>query len=318
MRVIGRLAWKQYRFELSSAIAAALLLAAIAAIAALILSGNRPAIEHLDSCTAADSLDLRACSDVALWLQFRDTELARLLGAMPFVLGVLLGSILVSREIEHRSAQLGWSLNGSRARWLAERAVPAIIVAVVLLGLLAMSGEALEAASRPEVESRLSLHEYGARGLPLVARGAAVFAVALLAGAITGRQLPALIVSGVAAVVLAYGLSWSFPYGAQWHWVSDAQLLASGDHVAYERDWSGFRAVEGEILTYDQALAHAPNQQDTGAADDWVYEHYEAVTLVLSGDQLGDIELRESLVLVGIGILSVASTLMVVDRRRPY
>jgi len=319
MARLVRFVWRQYRFELSSVIIAIVALTAAAAANAFLLNETRPSSPHLDACTATDtSLDTPECSDVALWLSLRDTEVPRLLGAMPFVAGVVLGSVLVSREIEHRSAQLGWSLSGSRAAWLMERVIPIMVLLVVLLGALGVAGELLEAARLPAVDPRSSLHDYGNRGPSVVMRGLAAFGISVLAGAITGRQLPALLLGGAVSGVLAYGLVWTFPYGAPWQWVADEEYRTPGAEIAYRRDRSGFRAGDGTILTYEQALAQAPDQSDSGAADDWVYANYESITRVLKGSQLAEIEAREALVLAGLALLGTAASLVVVDRRRPY
>jgi hypothetical protein len=314
-----RFVWRQYRFELASVIIAVVALTVAAALNAFLLNETRPLTAHLDACTATNTgLDTPECADVAFWLSLRDAELTRLIGVMPFVAGVVLGSVLVSREIEHRSAQLGWSLSGSRAAWLMERVIPIMILIAGLLGALAVASELLEAARQPAVDPRSSLHEYGNRGLSVVMRGLAAFGIAVLAGAVTGRQLPALLLSGAASVALAYGLVWAFPYGAAWHWVAEEEYMTPGAEIAYRRDRSGFRAGDGTILTYEQALEQAPDQGDSGAADDWIYANYEPVTRVLRGNQLVEIEAREALALAGLALFGTAASLVVVDRRRPY
>lgn len=314
-----RFVWTQYRFELVTVLIAAGALTVIAGANAFLLNENQPTPAHLETCTATDtSLEEPQCSDVALWLGLRETELPRFLGAMPFVAGVVLGSVLVSREIEHRSAQLGWSLSGARAQWLLERLIPVVILVVALLGALAIAAELLEAARQPTIDPRSSLHEYGNRGPLLVMRGLAALGIATFAGAIAGRQLPAVLIGGAVSLLLAYGLVWMFPYGATWQWVPDAEYQAPGADVAYRRDTSGFRANDGRILTYQQAVAQAPNQDDSGVADDWVYANFEPVTRVLKGNQLLEIEARESIWLACVALIGVAASLVVVDRRRPY
>jgi hypothetical protein len=212
--------WKQYRFELVSIVIAIAVLTVVAAANAVLLNQAQPSLVQLGVCTATDnSLEAPDCANVGFWLSLRDTEIFRLLGAMPLVAGIVLGSVLVSREIEHRSAELGWSLSGSRTTWLMERVIPVGIVLVVLLAALGVAAESLEAARYPEVDPRSSLHEFGNRGPLLVMRGLAAFGIAVLAGAVAGRQLPALLLSGALVVVLAYGLAWTFPYGTNWQWV---------------------------------------------------------------------------------------------------
>lgn len=314
-----RFVWTQYRFELASVLIASIALTILAGANAFLLSENQPTPTHLEDCTATDtSLDEPLCSDVALWLSLRDTELPRFLGAMPFVAGVVFGSVLVSREIEHRSAQLGWSLSGSRAAWFLERLIPVVVLTVLLVGALAVAAELLEAARQPTVDPRSSLNEYGTRGPVLVIRGLAALAIATLAGAFTGRQLPALLIGAAVSLFLVYGLVWMFPYGSAWHWVPEDEYRAPGADIAYRRDTSGFRDDDGRILTYEQAVAQAPDPGDSGAADDWVYANFEPVTRVLKGNQLLEIEARESIALGCLSLIGITASLVVVDRRRPY
>lgn len=80
-----------------------------------------------------------------------EVEAFRVFGTIPFVAGIILGSVLVSRELESRTAQLGWSLSGARRRWLVERIVPVVVPLMVVL-----SAPAIEAVHRVLRGDRLS------------------------------------------------------------------------------------------------------------------------------------------------------------------
>lgn len=315
-----RFVWKQYRFEILSVVLVAVGVAVAAAIVGFMLNANRPTLALLDSCTASDTgLDDPACATARFWLSLRQTGLSQLIGAVPFVVGGVLGSVLVAREIEHRSAQLGWSLSGARANWLLARLAPVLVLTILVLSLLAVGSEILEGASWPGIDSRSSLNDFGSRGYPLVVRGLAALGIATLAGAIAGRQLPALLVAGVISVVLAYSLAWSFPYGAQWQWLPTETVAINPNAQITDRfRRNGYLTSDGTFLTFQQAEDASGHPQGSEAAQEWVDAHYQAVSEVLVGSQLTEIEVRESLLLASVALLTLGATFIVVDRRRPY
>lgn len=319
MPVAVRLAWKQYRFEIvSMAIAIAVMIVA-ASFLTVRLNEIRPSPEQAVMCTEADNgLERSDCAEVAAWLSLRETELPILIGILPFVAAAVLGSVLVSREIEHRSAGLGWSLSGSRGRWLFERIAAVFVPLLVLLAALALAADLLEGARRPDLDPRASLNDYGLRGLPIVARGSAIFAGGAVIGAVVGRQLPALILTGLIAISIGFGFGWAFPYGVSPEWIAESDTRTPLGDTGDLRLRSGFQSADGEILTYREAIAQAPNQLDSGAADDWVYANFTALEEVLRGYRLTEIELREFLVLGTLFVSALGAAFVVVDRRRPY
>ena len=65
----------------------------------------------------------------------------------PFAAGIFLGAPLLSREIEHRTAHVAWSLSASRRSWLSRRTMPLLAVLLVALLLLGQAcGLLLETA----------------------------------------------------------------------------------------------------------------------------------------------------------------------------
>ncbi len=321
MKTVIRLVWKQHRFELVATTVAIVLLTGAALLTAARLNEIRPT----NACLTAwlqSAQNGPGCVDVRPWLDRLEHENGRLTGFfmfLPLISGVLLGSVLVSREIEHRTTQLAWSLSGSRSRWLLERVLPlAVFLAVLLLGL-AISGELLQQARAAGADPRASLEDYGLRGLPVVMRGVAVFALAVLVGAVVGRQLPALIVSVVLAGLVTFALLGVFPFGAPSIWVAadtsgSPQIISSRDRwIGY-----GYQAPDGTVYSFAEAAAQAPDQTSEDARDQWLSEHFTAVANVVTGDHITEIELRESAVLAVFTILAIGASLIVVARRRPY
>jgi ABC-type transport system involved in multi-copper enzyme maturation permease subunit len=120
------------------------------------------------------------------------------IGLAPFVAGLLLGVPIVTREVEHRTALLAWPLAGSRARWLAWRVMPALIIGLAVMVVLAVADDLMAQAYLPK--SDLGFLHHGSRGVPLVMRALVVLALGVALGALIGRLLPALLV-GIALCV---------------------------------------------------------------------------------------------------------------------
>jgi hypothetical protein len=224
--------------------------------------------------------------------------------------------VLVSREIEHRTAQLGWSLDHRRRRWLLERVVPVAVALLAMLALLAVVSELHEAAIEPGIDPRASFDHYGARGLPLVMRGLAVFAGSVLAGALLGRQLPALIVGGLLAVAIGYGSSTWFPYGTATRWVDQGMLGI--EQITDRRMDAGWLTPDGTVLSTPEAVALSPYPGDDSATFNWLDERFTFVSARLGGEQLTEVELRESAGLAVFTLVALGASLLVVRHRRPY
>lgn len=308
-----RFAWKQYRFELVSIIAGLLALTGALIFATLQLEQVRLSPECVAEWGGSGGDTASDCGGaIATWSERRREWMFWVLRAAPYVAGIVLGSVVVSREIEHRTAQLGWSLRGSRRRWLSERITAVGLLLGVALTALAVAAVVHEAAWLPGVDPRASFNEYGTSGPPLVVRGLAVFAAAVLLGAMIGRQLPALILSAAFALVLATGVSSALPFGAPTVWVPEEEVANVAADVTLE---SGWRSTDGTILSYDEAAAGAPVPSN---AYNWIAERYEAVVRVLAGSQRPEVEIREAVALGALTALLLTGSYLVVDRRRPY
>jgi hypothetical protein len=66
---------------------------------------------------------------------------------LPFGVGLLAGVPIVARELEMRTAQTAWSLNGSRLRWLIRQVAP--IGGVVALAIAVRGGGCDRDPGRP-------------------------------------------------------------------------------------------------------------------------------------------------------------------------
>jgi len=249
-----RLAWRLQRWELAFLIGGSLLLAAAAALVAW---QTTVTVNGLDACRT-DSVALSAsCRSLAQWDNVLTTLSPIIQGATtvaPFVVGVLLGAPLVSREIEKRTAPIAWSLSLSRARWLAGRTLPLLVAIAIALLLLGQASEALIRAAPPGEPG----FRYFAMHGPLVAvRAIAVFGIGVLVGLLMGRVLPAILVTGLVVVVLFIGLQLVRDQlmRAEATWVDEGSGDFSGV-ITY--DAAFIDDATGKLVTYDEASRRFP------------------------------------------------------------
>lgn len=249
--------------------------------------------------------------------------------AAPFGMGVLLGAPLVAREIDAGTAQLAWSLDGARARWLLRRIGLVVVVALGLLAAVALASELLAASLLPGVDTQNDFALAGRRGWLLVARGSGVLMVGVLVGALLGRVLPAILASALLVGVAFTGVSL----------VNDGWLTSEAVPVRYMGMASanplppgslyvgpGLETPNGEVITWEE-------QQRRGLMSQLIDEqgrHYASpadlaagrsmgwdVQLVVPGERYAVATAREAAVGAGIGLLALAGATLAVRRRRP-
>ena len=240
----------------------------------------------------------------------------------PFAMGLVLGVPLVSREVEHRTAAIAWTMSRSRTWWLVGRAAFLVVVMVVLLTVVAVVGEALASATMPAQHLDRDFTWYGRRGALIVVRGLASLAIGVLVGAWLGRVLPALLVAVFASVLIFSAISLGMD-----RWIE-------GDAVVqkFDADRAGGRQLgerillpKGELIDYGElqrrGLAYEVIQddllwarpEDIGHMDRLIgYDRY----LVVPGSRYPQIVLRESAVVGGAGFLLALAAILVVKRRR--
>lgn len=241
--------------------------------------------------------------------------------AAPFGMGLVLGVPLVSREIEHRTAAMAWTLSRSRAAWLARRVAFLVLVLVVLLLVLAVVGEVLAAAEMPTLHLDRDFAWYGRRGALIVVRGLASLSIGVLIGAMLGRVLPALLLAAFASVLVFTAISLGMdrwmegdaivqPFGVdragglnlgQRIELPSGKLVGYGD-LPYRGDtWD----VEGDIYAAEADIGHP---------DRIIGRDRE---LLVPGKLYPQIVLRESAVVGGVALLLGLAAVGVVRRRRP-
>jgi hypothetical protein len=243
-----------------------------------------------------------------------------------FAIGLVLGVPLVSREIEHGTAQLAWTIGRSRVRWLFGRVAFASLVVIALTGLLAVTTEVLVAAMLPDVDLSQDFNFHGNRGPLIVGRAMLGLGAGVLVGALLGRQLPALLL-GVFVVGGLYWASWvSFPlwyHGEaevravnEWLggplWIESGIELTSGERVTmaefYGDGGPPLEAYQAEDGTY------YANRADAEAARNPIGRDY---ILIIPGARYNEIVARETAAFTGASMLLIGGAAAVTRRRRP-
>lgn len=278
---------------------------------ALLLSAQLTAL--IQSCPPTRDLTRTSCDSSAF---SNAAELGRVLmagfGVMPLFVGAVLGSSMIAREIEQGTAELAWSLAGSRRRWFVERL--AIMSGLVLVLLLpgAWTAHVLEGAIEFASDPNSSALDLGARGVGLLVRGVAAFAAAVAIGSVLGRVLPALLASLAPALAV---LSLATPIatlGMAPVVIGPLGLAEIATSIVLERKYQG---PSGALVTQEQAFDSVPAGQD---AEDWIVEHFTPVAVGIPGRSYPELEARSGLVLTAASSVLLLASLKVVGRRRPY
>lgn len=308
-----RLLWRMHRWEGTFFIGGALLLSAAMAIVAWQLDAARDTVIACYAQPAdAQSAECRSAIEWGNTLAGAIGILGAVAIVAPFAVGIFLGAPLLSREIEHRTAPMAWSLSPSRPRWLAWRTVP---LAVLLVAALLVLGQASAVLLQTTEEGVLGFRHYGMFGPILAARGLAIFGVGVLVGLALGRVLPALLVTALATVAIVGGMS----IGRDWLMREEAVWMPMGDqaevvHMVFDQ---GFRSdATGEIITYERAYNEYPDSFDPMTGEGGP-PGMTSVWKIVPPDAFGLYVVREIGVLVVAFAVAGAATTALIQRRRP-
>jgi hypothetical protein len=306
-----------YRFELLAILGYGLILAAFGVLVAYRLQSVYPGVDCIRQWQGAPAP--AGCESTVDFFDLNEAEAGRVMTAMwllPLVAGVLAGSVLVSREVEHRTTQFAWSVGTSRRRWFLDRVVPVFVVAVGAVVLAAIAGEVVEAARAPWINPLVSAQDFGLRGPIVVALAVAAFGISVFVGAVVGRMLPALILAAVLVVGVRSVVGQMIPFGEPVVILPDS-IFSDIATTDYPLVTSGaWQASDGRLLSFEEAFALVPTGTDDPSL--WLSEHGKDVALGVLGPNIWHVELRESAILVGIGLVGLLGAAVVVDRRRPY
>ena len=189
---------------------------------------------------------LRACIDpvsaACAQAEFENVLLEGMLGAsaqmavvaLPILAGLLVGIACVGREVERGTTILAWSLGGHAGAGCWAGCSP---WACASSRVGAPRGRRDPSPWQPRTPARISCTPSAGRpeasGLMVVARGMAAFGLGLLAGALMGRVLPAVLLSIVALFGCAVGVNMTLDA-----WVHDQAVV-----LELQRPW-GSTSIE--------------------------------------------------------------------------
>jgi hypothetical protein len=318
----ARLVLKHHRFEVAFAALAGLVLAALA----LFVSWRLVSVGVPEGCFQAwltgmsTERDPGACdAPVRAFAEINEEWAARLfagLAILPMAAGLIGGASIVGRELEGRTAQTAWAITPSRRRWLARQVVPIAIVLLLTTSAAAAAGTILESIRLPWYRS--AFNDLALHGLPVVGRAVAAFGIGLAMGAVLGRVLPAVLVG----VVLAFGLV-AAASNLHGDWIESRSQVIADASVGAPYDFDGilyavaFQTADGELISVESAAAGVPDEKDPFV---WVLDqHPDWTTVQIGVPSSRAIELA-ALDAAGFGLLGlvlVAGTVPIVDRRRP-
>jgi hypothetical protein len=196
------LAWRQFRVQALTAVAAFIVLGAV-------LAYTGPHVTHLyntsgiHACQAAHGdcgpLIDNFTSHYPWW-----HGLGALTIALPALVGVFWGAPLLSRELETGTYRLAWTQSVTRTRWLATKViligVASIITATAFSVIIAVWLSPFDRVAG----NRFSPGTFSQRGIVPVAYTLFAFALGVACGALIRRLLPAMVatLAGFAAVRL--------------------------------------------------------------------------------------------------------------------
>lgn len=314
MRTLVRITFRQHQFEFV-ALGALLVLSAVGLLVIPVIWSMLPLAE----CTAADSLApedvtaelIRKCTAVydSIYVLGGIGQALVIAGvAGPAVAGVILGAGLVSKEIERGTAVLPWTMGRSRRRWLLERVlVIAALVGAVALALAALTDNLMLMFDQTPLDRSLYLYEV--RGWMVPARGMVGLAAGVLAGTLTGRAVPALIVGALVASLCCLGV---YNIGNELNRAQAIEFEGSGGLDISEI----LRDHTGAVVSYDEAYARISVEDDASWAR--FQAEFTSSSIGVPGSESRIVTGREVLMLVGLAVVMTAGAVVVVERRRPY
>jgi hypothetical protein len=233
--------------------------------------------------------------------------------ATPFVLGLFLGVPIVAREVEAKTTGIAWSFSLSRRRWLVKRALPIVILVAATTLATGIAGDVLTHAMPWAAEgSEVGFVDYGARGPLLAVRGVAVICIALALGTVVPRQLPSLLLAGAMTLAL---------FAAITLFMDDLMRQGAVPLTSQEQQQGASQKVydsairvdaTGELISYDELYRDHPEAVE----GEWP-PGFTPMVYAVPGSRYGDFVVRESAILGAAALLALATTAVVVGRRRP-
>jgi ABC-type transport system involved in multi-copper enzyme maturation permease subunit len=269
------LAWRQHRLAALCAAGGVLL-----AITSVALLGLETTAFHSVLGHGSPALSEEALQGfwTAAWIS---------LLALPLLAGLFLGAPLIAQDFEARTYRLAWTQGITRQRWVVWKLAPPLVA-------IALGTAVLAAAIEPAISSQWAggqqwslggqWYWFDQSGFALAAYVLFAVALGVLAGALIGRTLLAMVVTGI-AYVLARAAVATF--------LRPNYMPPVTAHPP--EPWGAW------TLTMEFA---SPGQPDTGA-----------LLVFQPADRFWTFQLIEAAIFVGLALVLVAAAVVVVRRR---
>lgn len=313
---------KHHRFELGVAVVLAMTVAAYIGYVELRLAGVGAPPECVQNWLGSGAAGREHCTTLMrAWGGIFGSESELIVGTMrflPFVIGLLGGVPLVSREFESRTVQTAWSLNGSRVAWLSRQSVPVLVLLGTAISLPAF---AADVTAQHRIDwGQGAYASLGVHGPLVLVRAFTAFGVGLAAGALLGRALPAIVLAAVILGVAYVGID-----AIRKQWVDAQPATVVGESItAITVGWN-WRAPDGSVISDDEALSRVPveilepgTEDQVYDAAEWLEEHgYTLLPVGVSDEAANGWAIYDAACFVSIGLTSSFGAYWLVNRRRP-
>jgi ABC-type transport system involved in multi-copper enzyme maturation permease subunit len=249
------LTWRQFRVQAAVAVI-------FLAVAAVVLGITGSDLRDLYDTSAIAACNAHGtstsspsiatdCANVYATFFSHDSLLRNLLGplllAIPLITGIFWGAPLLSRELESGTYRLAWTQSVTRARWLAVKITLVGLASVAVAELFSLMVSWWFSPIDKLNMNRLTQGVFDERGIVAIGYAAFAFALAVTAGAVIRRTLPAMATTLLAFVgarlVMTY---WIRPHLiAPSHTTSDLQSASNLGFEGFEGGPRGVTFVAG-------------------------------------------------------------------------
>jgi hypothetical protein len=221
------LTWRQFR---TSAVIAAVALAAMAVLLALTPQGG-----ELAACVGQPGCPVVGGTFLRLTHYHLLQFLSTLLVGLPALLGAFWGAPLIARELESGSYRLAWTQSVTRTRWLAIKLSVLAVAGAAACGLLSLM--LMRWSSDSVNAGRLQPAMFAERGIVPIGYAVLALALGVVAGLLIRRTVPAM----AATLVGFLGTRLATQFWLRPHLAPAKHLVASisGNGLGIERQSSG-------------------------------------------------------------------------------
>jgi hypothetical protein len=241
---LGWVVWRRYRTTLGSAGSVLGLLAAYLLVTGL---QTRAAWHDVTACTPQLS---RTCSFA--WANFHDNHaipglISAVLLFLPWLVGAVIGAPVLGRELESGTFRYAWTQGVGRARLTIAMVLGGAVIVAALCGAVgALVAWYDYPLWKSDVIQRFDGGTFPTSGVAIVGWGLLAYAVAVIAGYLWRRALPAL----AATVVFMFGLGYTL-FKVRMHYQAPLRT-SSLDHIVGAQTVSQWWERHGVVVSAQQ------------------------------------------------------------------